>query len=68
MLLLLLSIIICYLPIGSTLQKICRVLSDANDEMNSGKHFQRLERCVWNNDDSHHQDSDVHEMINVNCT
>lgn len=56
--------------IGSTLQKICRVLSDANDEMNSGKHFQRLERCVWNNDnndDSHRQDSDVHEMINV-CT
>lgn len=54
-------------PIGSTLQKICRVLSAANDEMNSGKHFQRLERCVWNNDDSHRQDSDVHEMINV-CT
>lgn len=56
MLLLLLSMYVMK-PIGSTLQNICRVLSDANDEMNSGKHFQRLEQCVWNNNDSHRQDS-----------
>ena len=56
MLLLLLSMYVMK-PIGSTLHNMCRVLSDANDEMNSGKHFQRLERCVWNNNDSHRQDS-----------